>query len=191
MSEYCNPITANLFRRICALVKGGLLQEIYAANLGEIDSVTFTTNEITAITMKTNPVTTNPYYWYRIVAKKQTAGVQNTVRVGTNTRYIEQQLDFTVEGFDTLNKLAFESMVNGQAVFIGKDSSGAWHMIGRVEGAEMADGGTIGTGIALDDLVGGKATFIAQEVEVTPTITAGTTIDVLNVDGVTVDVITL
>ena len=186
---FCNPITGNLFRRACTLSKGGLIKEIFAANLGEIDTITVVDGIVTAITMKINPITSDPYYWYRIVAKKQSAGIDNLVVIGTNTRFIEQGINFEVEGFDTENKLAFQSLINGQAVFIGQDAKQVFHMLGHVSGAEMSEG-NIGTGIALDDFVGAKGKFIAQELFVTPTVEAGLTISVLASDGVTVETVT-
>jgi len=192
MSLFCSPVTGNLFQRVCDLLKGGIAQQIYVANFGEIASIAYNVDgEVDTITMKTNPITTPDLYnWFRIVAKKQSAGVNNTAVIGTNTRYIEQSITFAVVGIGTLNKKAFESMINGQAVFIIQDSSGVWHIIGEKSGAEMTEG-TLGTGIALDDLVGSLVTFVAQENFVMRTVESGTTIEVLDEDGVTISTVTL
>lgn len=192
MALYCNPITGNLFQRVCELLKGGIAQQIYVANFGEIASITYNAgNEVTAITMKVNPVTSPALFnWFSIVAKKESAGVVNTAVIGTNTRYIEQSITFAVVGIGTLNKAAFESMISGQAVFIVQDSSGVWHILGEKSGAEMTEG-TIGTGVALDDLVGSLCTFVARENFVMRTIVAGTTIEALEEDGITISTVTL
>ena len=189
MLKFCNPITDNLYRRACALTKGGLNGEIFAANLGEIDSVTVVNKVVTAITMKVNPVTLVPYHWFRIVPKKQTSGIQNTLQKGTNTSFLNQELDFEVLGMETESKIAFESLINGEAVFIGMDNNDTRHIMGHKSGAEMTEG-TIGTGIALDDLVGSKAKFIAQETFVTPTVPTGISINVLSMDGITIETVT-
>lgn len=191
---YCNPVTGNILQQVCELLKGGVAQEIFVANLGEIDSVAYnpTTGELDTITMKVNPITTPDLFnWYRIISKKQTAGLTNTIKKGTNTSYIEQALTFIVPGMDTVNKKAFETMVTGQAVFIVKDSTGRAHIVGEKSGAEVQDGGTMGTGVALDDLVGMNVTFIANENFATHTVEAGTTIEVLEADGTTISTVTL
>lgn len=187
---FCNPITNNLFRRACRLTKGGISGEIYAANLGEIDTVTVVDKVVTAITMKINPLTLQPFFWYRIVPKKQTAGIKNVLTKGTNTSFISQELDFQVIGMETESKSAFESLINGEAVFIGCDNNDIRHMMGHKSGAEMTEG-EIGTGIALDDLVGTTAKFIAQETFVTPTVETGIVIQVLAKDGISVENVTL
>lgn len=190
MALYCNPISGNIFKRVCALTKGGLQGVIYATNLSQIDTVTVANGEVTAITMKQD-ATPADYPWYQIVPKKNTSGLDNIVVKGTNSKYFNQVLDFQVEGMDTDNKNAFESLIDGQAVFICKDSSGTWHMVGHETGAEIQDGARIGTGIELDSLVGGQAQFIAEEVFVTPTVQAGITIPVVDEDGVTINTVTL
>jgi hypothetical protein len=192
MALFCNPITGNLFQRVCDLLKGGLAQQIYVANFGEIASITYNVGgEVSAITMKVNPITTPDLYnWFRIVAKKQSAGVTNTAVIGANARYIEQAVTFAVIGIGTLNKAAFETMISGQAVFIVQDSSGVWHIVGEKSGAEMTEG-VLGTGIALDDLVGSLMTFVAQENFAMHTVVSGTTIEVLDEDGVTISTVTL
>lgn len=192
---YCNPIIGNILQQVCELLKGGVAQEIFVANLGEIADGGITYNlagEVDSITMKVNPVTTPALYnWFRIISKKQTAGLVNTIKKGTNTSYIEQVLNFIVPGMDTVNKKAFETMINGQAVFIVKDSTGRAHIMGEVSGAEVQDGGTMGTGVALDDLVGMNVSFKADENFATHTVEAGTTIEVLEADGVTISTVTL
>jgi len=192
---YCNPVAGNILQQACELLKGGVAQEIFIANLGEIANAGISYNgggEVDGITMKVNPVT-DPilYNWFRVISKKQTAGLNNTIKKGTNTSYIEQSLTFIVPGLDTVNKKAFETMINGQAVFIVKDSTGRAHIVGEKSGAEVQDGGTMGTGVALDDLVGMNVTFVANENFATHTVEAGTTIEVLEADGVTISTVTL
>lgn len=191
MSQFCNPFVGNLFKRACGLVRGGIQGEIYMANLSEVDNITVANGIVTAITMKTNPTTTNPYFWYRIIPKKNTAGFDNVVVKGTNSKFFNQTLDFAVEGTDTENKLAFESMIDGQGVFIFKDYYGISHMMGHVSGAEVQDGARLGSGIENDSLVGSEVQFLAEEVFVMPTVAVGTDITVLNVDGTTEDTVTI
>ena len=190
----CTPITGNI-SKVCGPKKGGLIRKLYMANFCQVASTTITADEVSAITM--NPVgsATPPYVgalnfcWFSLDVKKNTAGFTNPANLG-DSKYFDQTINFTIEGFDTATKLAFESMLDGEAVFIGIDGNEAAHMMGRLSGAEMTEG-AIGTGVANTDLVGGTATFIASEVEVIKTVTPGTTIEVLNEDGTGVDVITL
>jgi len=186
----CTPITNNI-SKVCGPKKGGLIKNLYMANFCQIDSTTITADEVSAITMAVDPLATfgANYIWFQLDVKKQSAGFTNPANIG-DSKFFDQTLNFTIEGFDTATKLAFESMIDGEACFIGIDGNGTAHMMGRISGAEMTEGG-IGTGVAVADLIGGTATFVASEVEVIKTVTAGTTIDVLNEDGVTVDVITL
>jgi hypothetical protein len=190
MAFFCNPITGNAYRRACTLTKGGLINIVYGANLSEVDTVTVSGGIVTNITMKTNPISSTPYHWYAITPKKQTSGINNVAQIGTNTKFYNQELDFAIVGMDTENKNSFQSLINGQAVFIGQDANQVRHMMGHVSGAEMTEG-AIGTGIAVDDLVGGTAKFVAQETFVTPTVQAGLVINVLSNDGITIEAITL
>lgn len=190
MALYCTPITGNI-SKVCGPKKGGLIKNLYVANFGQLDSTTITSDEVSAIAMKVDPLTVHGpnYIWFQLAVKKNTSGFENPAEIG-DSKFFNQTVSFTIEGFDTATKLAFESMIDGEAIFIGTTADGTSHMLGRLSGAEMTEG-TIGTGVANTDLFGGTATFIAPEIEVTPTVTAGTTISVLDEDGVTVNVVSL
>lgn len=190
MAIFCNPITGNLYQKTCKLTKGGLINTIYAANLGEVDGIEVVDGIVTSITMKINPISLDPYHWYAITPKKQTSGINNIPQIGTNSKFINQELDFSIVGMDTENKNSFQSLINGQAVFIGQDANQVRHIMGHVSGAEMTEG-AIGTGTAVDDLVGGTAKFLAQETFVTPTVQSGLVINVLSNDGFTIESVTL
>lgn len=180
-----------MFKRACGLVRGGIKGTIYMANCSEIDAVTIAAGIVTAITMKTNPTTSNPYYWYQLTPKKNTGGFDNVLVKGTNSKFFNQTLDFAVDGTNTDNKLAFESMIDGEAVFIFKDHYGVTHILGHVSGAELQDGARLGSGIEQDAFVGAEGQFLAEETFVTPTVAVGTDIEVLDVDGTTVNTVTI
>ena len=190
MALYCNNIVGNISKN-CSPTKGGLIKNLYIANFGQLDTTTLTSDEITAITMKADPLTTfgADYIWFQLAVKKNSSGFTNPAELG-DSRFWNQTLAFSIEGFDTATKIAFQNFLGSDVVFIGTTAEGTSHMMGRLSGAEMTEG-SIGTGVANTDLVGGTATFVAYEIEVVRTIASGTTIEVLNEDGVTVDVVTL
>lgn len=177
--DCCSPISGNILK-VCGAKRGGMIKCLYAISLCDIDTITQdgTTKEITGITLKASTV------FYEIGVKKNTHGFVNTATINDGgSKYFEQSVSFSIEGFDQATKNAFETMIDGEAVFIGISADGNAHILGRLSGAEMTEG-TIGTGVAVSDLFGGTATFTAQEIEVTPSIVMdGTvTIDVYNND---------
>lgn len=187
---YCTPITGNINKYICGTRRGGLVGEIYVANLGEIADISSTTSDknMDTITMEIDPLTTNPYFWYRIVFKKNTAGLNNEAQFGNNI-FINQTLTFTVEGITAESLEVLQNMVDGEAVFIAKDYQGVAHVLGRISGLMMS-AMSYGTGAAADDLYGGEITFSSEEPEMSNIVVAGTTIEVSDGAG-GVEVITL
>lgn len=181
-----------MFNRACAMTRGGAQGAIFAANKGEIESVTESGGIVTTIVMKDNPaIVGQKFHWYQIMPKKDTAGFDNVVVKGTNSRYYNQTIDFAVEGIGTESKQAFNSLINGQAVFIVKDWTGVSHLMGYKNGAEIQDGARIGAGVDVDSLVGAEMQFLATDVDVMQTVAVGQTIEVLNVDGSTIDTVTI
>ena len=82
-------------------------------------------------------------------------------------------------------------MLVADLVFIAVRHDGSAHMVGRLSGAQMTTG-DLGTGVAIDDLVGATLEFTADgELESMRTVATGTTIDVIDEDGVTVNTVTL
>lgn len=185
MALYCTPITGNIEKYLCGMKRGGLFGEIYVANLGEVDAITSSggDKEMDTITMKIDPLTTNPYFWYRIVFKKNTAGLNNEVQFGNN-KFVNQSITFSIEGITKESLAALETMVDGEAVFIAKDYNDNWHVLGRIAGLE-ASAITYGTGTAADDLYGGEITFSSEEPEFSNLVASGTTIEVSDGAGST------
>jgi hypothetical protein len=171
--------------------RGGLKGEIYVANLGEITDISSTTNDknMDTITMAIDPLTTLPYFWYRIQFKKNTAGLNNEVQFGNNI-FVNQSVTFTIEGITADSLAVLEQMVDGEAVFIAKDYEGVAHVLGRIGGL-TASAMTVGTGTVADDLYGGVITFSSEEPELSNIVVAGTTIEVLDSTGLATETITL
>ena len=187
---YCTPITGNINKFICGTRRGGLNGEIYVANFGQIDEISSTTSDknMDTIVMDIDPLTTNPYFWYRIVFKKNTAGLNNEVQFGNNI-FVNQTITFTIEGITADSLEVLQNMVDGEAVFIAKDYQGVAHVLGRISGLMMS-AMSYGTGQGADDLYGGEITFSSEEPEVSNIVLAGTTIEVS--DGIGgVEVVTL
>ena len=170
--DCCSPISGNIVK-VCGAKRGGMIKCLYAVSLCNIDKIDVdsTTGEVIDISMKAQPSpATTDYFWYEIGVKKNTHGFTNTATINDGgSKYFEQAVSFSIEGFDQPTKNAFNDMIDGEAVFIGISADGNAHVLGRLSGAEMTEG-TIGTGVAVSDLFGGTATFTAQEIEVTPSI---------------------
>lgn len=184
----CTPIVASIAADSCGMKKGGLLKEIYVANFNQIQSITSSTNDkvFDSIVMQTNPVTSQPYFWYRIVFKRNTAGLNNEMQFGDNI-FNNQTITFQTDGISLQSLTALESMVDGQAVFIAKDSRGLVHLLGRQDGLRMSEM-TKGTGVASTDFYGATVTFLGEETELSNLIAAGTTITVDDFNGGTVTI---
>ena len=190
MANYCSTLTQGVYAEACKLLRGGF-KELYVANVGQIDSTTLTADEVSAITMNVDTVTSNAYNWFSMRIKKNTGGITNPAQIGTNNRSVNQVINFTLEGFTTNLKQRYEEMLVGDLAFIAVRHDGTAHMVGRISGAQLTTG-DLGIGVAIDDLVGATLEFTADgELEVAKTIVAGTTIDVLDEDGVTVNTVTL
>lgn len=178
MALYCDPLSGNI-NKSCGSKRGGLIQTVYGLNFSDFTGSTVTSGEIVAIGQA------NPFY--QIAFKKNTAVMNNEAIIGDNNKFFNQTLALTFEGMDTATKLSFETLIDGQAIFIGVDYQGTAHLLGRVNGAEMSEG-NIGTGQAAADLYGGTFTFLAEENEVTPTVASGTTINYFGEDGISIEV---
>lgn len=176
---YCSPITGNIDAYTCGMRRGGLVKEIYVANFGDIETITSSTlnNVYDSITMNTNPSTTLPYFWYRITSRKDTAGMTNEMVNGTNNKYINQTITFSIDGITPESHQVLNEMAEGEAVFIVKDYEGQLHLLGRVAGLEV-DSLASGTGTAEDDLYGATVTFTSAEPELSNFIATGTIIEV-------------
>lgn len=187
----CNPLTGNLLPIACGQKRGGLFGEIYAANFCDIASITSSTSskEYDGIVMEIDPLTTDPAIWYRIVFKKNTAGLSNELQIGNNT-FTNQSISFTVEGLTAAALQTLQDLSTGEAVFIAKDFLGVTHLLGRVAGLTVS-AMTVGTGVAADDIYGSVITFLGGEPEFSNTIATGTQITVLSEDGVTTETVTL
>ena len=183
--QFCSTLTNGIYPEACALRRGGICA-VYAVNVGNIDTITLTATEVTAIVMDTNPATSNPFDWFPMTVKREDGGgLQAPAIIGTNNRTVNQVLTFTVEGVTTEVKNRYEELISGDFAFIAVTAAGVAQLIGRKNGARMSTG-DLGTGIAVDDLVGGTLEFTANnENEAPKTIVAGTTITILNSDGTT------
>ena len=189
-TNVCSTLTQGVYSDSCVALRGGF-RDLYVANYGQIDTITLTADEVSAITMKTDPVSTNPYNWFSFRVKKNTGGLQNPAQIGTNNKSINQVITFTLEGFSTALKLRYDEILVADLVFIAVRYDGTAHMVGRLSGAQMTTG-DLGTGVAIDDLVGAPLEFTADgEAESMRTVTAGTTIEVLNEDGTITTTVTL
>ena len=191
MALYCTPLTGNINKLCLGQRRGGLNAVIYVANFGEVTDISSTTNDknMDTITMAIDPLTTNPYFWYQIAFKKNTAGLNNEVAFGNNI-FTNQTITFTIEGLTAASLAVLEQMIEGEAVFIAKDYQGQANILGRIGGLTCS-AMAVGTGTAADDLYGGTITFSSEEPELSNVVTPGTTIEVLNADGITIDTITL
>ena len=166
--------------------------KIYLANYDEIASFTSSTsdNEFDAVSMKTNPTTVLPYYWYEVSVKRNSASFQNDVVInGENNPYVTHQLTMDIHGMDKKKSAAIQALLNGNySVAIVKTSDGLYHLLGRTLGMR-GQSGTYGSGKAVGDLYGGTITVQGNATELSEYVKSGTTIPVW--DGTTVVTVTL
>lgn len=183
----CCKFNGNLTQSACGMSKGGLKGSIYAANLCEISAITISNKTASAITMKTDPLTTNPFYWFELQFKKGTAGFSNELQIGNNT-FSNQSVTFSVEGLTATALQTLQELATADVVFIVTDSKNVNHLLGRLEGLK-ASAGNIGAGTAADDLYGATLTFTGGETELSNLVASGVTIEVW--DGTAAVTVTL
>lgn len=187
--DYCSSLTQGVYFDACKFLRGGF-RDLYAVNVAQIEETQLIAGEISAITMKLDPLSSVYYPWFSLRIKDDTGGVSNPAQIGNN-RTINQNIVFSLEGFDTALKERYEELVRGKFAFIAVRHDGTAHMVGRISGAKLTTG-DLNMGVALDDLVGAPLEFTADgEQEVTRTIIPSTTIEVLDKDGVTIIPVTL
>jgi hypothetical protein len=191
LSNCCSVITNNI-QQDCSPSLGGMEQTMFVANYCDISGYTTLAGEVVTVDMKTDPITTNPFYFYRVTTKKNTAGVLNTLVKNDNNSYWETTVNFTIQGFSTQTKIAINDLIkSGGAVVVGRDKQGQWVVAGLKNDGLEATEGTLGTDVTRDGLYGGTFVLTGYDTEISPTIALGTDLFVLNEDGVTVDTVTL
>lgn len=186
MAECCK-ISGGIDKGICGMAKGGLKGTFYAANYCEIASYTKTGKTVTGITMEVDPLTTDPYYWFPIAFKANSAGFNNEAQIGNNT-FVNQSLTFSTEGLTAASLSILEQMMTAQLVFIVTDTRGVNHLLGRLEGMVIS-AGVVGAGVVADDIYGATLTFLSGETELSNIVQSGVIIDVW--DGSAVVPVTL
>jgi len=186
----CDFSRLNLDKDCAALAVGGLIKDIYFANLCDIDTITSSTNDnvYDDIQMLTDPVTTQPYTWYRIQFKELTGAAAFTLNVGNN-RNVTHRVNATMQGVSAAQYASLEKMMGGgEGVFIAVDSSGQAHLLGRTRGLLLATAEG-GTGLAEDDLVGAELVFERAQTHMVEFIAPNTTITVDDSNGGTISVV--
>ena len=191
LSNCCSVITNNI-KKDCEPRLGGLQENLFIGNFCDISGYTMASGEVIAVDMNIDPLTTDPFYFYRVSTKKNTAGVQNTLVKNDNNSYWETTVPFSIQGFSTETKLAIGDLIkSGGAVVVGKDKNGQWVIAGLNNDGLEATEATLGTDVTRDGLYGGNLVLTGFDTIISPTISLGTDLLVLNNDGVTVDTVTL
>lgn len=167
------------FDELCdGMFVGGADSVIYATNRKQIASFTSTLgdNVINSITMKVDPLTTNPFYWFSFACKEGTVGFTEN-KTGTVNSYAVQSLNFSVTGLNGAQKAKLEALVTSVLTFIVKDNKGIYHLLGKPTGlkCEVLNSGT---GVAEDDLYGAEITFSKGVADWSEEVANGTSIEV-------------
>jgi hypothetical protein len=186
---FCTFSRLNIEKDCTGLFVGGLIKDIYFANLNEVDEISssFSNNIIDTIDMLIDPVSTDPYPWYKLQYKEDTGSAGFTLNVGNN-RNVTHRVNATMQGISPLQYAALEEMMGGgEGVFIAVDSSGQAHLLGRTRGLRLvtAEGGT---GAAVDDVYGAELVFEGVQAHQIEFVAPGVTIQVFN--GLTTDTVT-
>jgi hypothetical protein len=176
-------VTTDNFDLFCdGLFLGGADPLIYVANRSQIDTFTSTLGDktINSITMKTDPLTTDPYFWYSFACVEGTVGYTEN-KAGDLNIYAVQSVNFSIQGLTAANKAKLEALCTSVLAFIIKDNKGEYHLLGKPAGlkCEVLDSGS---GVAEDDLYGATITFSKAVGEWSSNMAIGSTIEVY--DGV-------
>jgi hypothetical protein len=187
---FCDGLLDNI-DQTCDDIKslGGLKNTMFAVNWNYIDALTSSTsdNVIDGISLKTDPLTSNPYYFYTIQFKKDTGGFNSELAVG-DTRYFTTNVTLKVAGLTSTTLEILEGLVHTELAFIVQDKSGKFFILGK-DNSLMASAATVGTGIAQTDLYGSELTFSGDSINLPNPIAAGTTFEYW--DGAAVQTFTI
>lgn len=179
--QNCSTSLNNLLRT-CedCLEVGGLFEELYIASIYEVDEISSTTNNkvMDTITMKINPITSQPYFWYAFAFTTETAMMMDELQVGATRNYM-QTVTFNYSGLSEQTLSVLEGISCSEVVIIGKDRKKNLFIAGRLGGLRNTVN-TSNTGAAGADAKGGTVTFAGAQEEKLNRVLSGTQIQVWN-----------
>lgn len=167
------------------------ISKVYLANYKEIASFTSSTSDnlFDAISMKTNPTTVLPYYWYEVAVPNEGGMFDLDVIEGEKRNYVEHTLSVDINSLDRPTMTVVESLLNGgKSVAIVQDETGRWFVLGRTKGL-VGKASKFSTGKTAGQSVGGTFTLKARATKLAEYVKLGTTIQVW--DGTTPVTVTL
>lgn len=148
----------------CEKETGGVI-EVYLAELLDVESITETAGEVTAITMASG----TQFYTYKVIRENSDwteayAGVREN-----RTNAWTQTLRFNLHTFDAPTKLQVDNLSNGIFVAIVKEENG-YHLLGKVTGLEMSTNTLGQSGILKEDMQGYAIELEGKEASSAPTV---------------------
>lgn len=188
----CCAINANLAKSLCGANMGGLsANTVYVANTCEIASITVVNHEVTAITMKTDPVTSAPFNFYQFDIVANSGSFNNTIVAEDNgNRYFTYEFSFQNKSFDANTNLLVDQLL-GASLIILAQVNGNWVVLGDLsKGMELGGDSSLASGQAASDFLGLTLSFTNNYIHSPYFVLAGTTIEVSDGAGGT-DTITL
>lgn len=188
----CCPINSNLIKSICGANIGGLSADrVYVANACEVASMTVANYEVTAFTMKVDPITSTPYNFYEF-SLVENSGTFNTTIVAEDNgnRYYTYEFSFQNKSFDAQTSALIDQLL-GASLIILVQVNGSWIVLGDLnKGMKLGGDSSLASGQAAADFLGVTLSFTNNFIHSPYFVDAGTTIEVSDGAGGT-DTITL
>lgn len=164
----------------CAPSMGGIV-EVYLANFSDVDSITVTDNEISAITMVNDGGTPPVYATFKKYGFPRNTGSLSsnyTFDATTGAKFVVSDLVMVFTKMETAKRVEISALAQGELVAIVKDANGKYWYLGKDEPL-LASAGDGLTGTARADRNGYSFTLqdnsLEMPLEVDPDVIASVT----------------
>ena len=154
----------------CAANMGGI-KAVYLANKADVDSVTITSDKVTAITM----VSTKTFKKYEFARRTGSLSSNWQVNAENGTKFVQTDLLLVFNRMETTKRVEIAAMAAGELVAIVEDNNGVYHYLGLPEESplEISAGDGL-TGTALADRNGYSITLQLQGLNLPTEVLVGT-----------------
>ncbi len=154
----------------CAANMGGI-KAVYLANKADVDTVTVSTNKVTAITM----VSSKFFKKYEFARRTGSLSSNWQVNAENGTKFVQTDLLLVFNRMETTKRVEIAAMAAGELVAIVEDNNGVYHYLGLPEESplEISAGDGL-TGTALADRNGYSITLQLQGLNLPTEVLVGT-----------------
>lgn len=147
----------NGIARDCTPSMGGLV-EVLVANYADVESVTETQDQITAITMANSAT----FKAYKVAKQSSNFTQTETIDLANGINFVQTEIALVFNRMETSKRIEMKALSLNELVVICKDANGKYWYFGKEEPV-MASAGTGESGTARTDRNGYTITLQANE----------------------------